>query len=145
MTTKYYPEKMKEWRIAHPTYSSEYMKTYVRKTPKKYNPEKEHEYYLKNKERKAINSKNWIKNNPERHKLLLKSRRHSLRAAGKFPKNEWIKKLVELHYKCQICFKSEPEVKITIDHIIPLKRGGTNDIDNLQPLCLSCNSRKRDK
>lgn len=29
-----------------------------------------------------------------------------------------------------------------IDHITPLKRGGTNDIHNLQLLCISCNCQK---
>lgn len=31
---------------------------------------------------------------------------------------------------------------ITIDRVVPLSRGGTNDILNLQPLCHSCNSQK---
>ena len=33
---------------------------------------------------------------------------------------------------------------ITIDHIMPKSRGGSNDLDNLQPMCSPCNSRKAD-
>lgn len=40
---------------------------------------------------------------------------------------------------CQIC---EAVDKLTIDHKLAVVNGGTNDIENLQLLCTSCNSRK---
>ncbi len=48
-------------------------------------------------------------------------------------------------YQCQSCGKTYKETQLTIDHIIPLARGGSNDISNLHTLCLTCNQRKRDK
>lgn len=43
------------------------------------------------------------------------------------------------NYACVVCGAKDD---ITVDHIIPLSRGGSNDFDNLQTLCRSCNSRK---
>jgi 5-methylcytosine-specific restriction enzyme A len=44
------------------------------------------------------------------------------------------------NYRCQSCEQSD---KLAIDHIIPLAKGGSNDISNLQTLCNSCNSQKK--
>ncbi len=43
--------------------------------------------------------------------------------------------------KCLRCGINE---KLTLDHIIPISKGGENKIFNLQTLCKSCNSIKRD-
>lgn len=47
-------------------------------------------------------------------------------------------------YQCQSCGKTTVEINLTIDHIIPLARGGQNDISNLQTLCFVCNQQKTD-
>jgi len=43
---------------------------------------------------------------------------------------------------CHYCGTTE---QLEIDHIIPLSRHGTNELDNLQILCRRCNGHKRDK
>lgn len=43
---------------------------------------------------------------------------------------------------CARCGATE---KLTIDHIIPMIRGGSDDLSNLQILCKRCNSSKRDR
>lgn len=48
-------------------------------------------------------------------------------------------------HQCQACGKKPPEVKLQVDHIIPLAKGGTNDISNLQTLCQGCNLAKGDR
>ncbi|MHC4413322.1 MAG: HNH endonuclease [Planctomycetota bacterium] len=40
---------------------------------------------------------------------------------------------------CKDCGTSDD---LTIDHIVPLSKDGTNDLNNLQVLCLSCNCTK---
>ncbi len=46
-----------------------------------------------------------------------------------------------------LCVHDSCEVHsdLTIDHIIPLSRGGTDDLSNLQFLCITHNSAKSDK
>jgi hypothetical protein len=44
-------------------------------------------------------------------------------------------------YVCLSCGTTEG---LSIDHIIPWSKGGSDRPDNLQTLCLPCNSRKRD-
>ena len=43
------------------------------------------------------------------------------------------------------CLSCGSKENISLDHIMPVTKGGLNDLDNLQPLCKSCNSRKATK
>jgi len=45
-------------------------------------------------------------------------------------------------YRCCECGASKEETSLEIDHIVPVAKGGTNDIDNLQTLCRECNRMK---
>ncbi len=103
--------------------------------------------YQQKKEYKAkavIRQTRYLREKPELRKL--KYIRDSLyfhfkrcKEAWKIDRIWWFEKLDRLWWKCQICWTTE---KITIDHIIPLSKWWMNTIDNLQPLCQSCNSRK---
>ena len=44
--------------------------------------------------------------------------------------------------KCGICGKFIPLNEFTIDHIVPISKGGTYDYDNLQCCCFKCNQLK---
>ena len=47
--------------------------------------------------------------------------------------------------RCEACGVSSKDTQIDVDHIVPRARGGSNDPTNLQALCRTCNSQKRDK
>ncbi|MCX6028283.1 MAG: HNH endonuclease signature motif containing protein [Chloroflexi bacterium] len=50
------------------------------------------------------------------------------------------------NYLCEYCHASEKwqYVRFTVDHIIPMKRGGLGISDNLALACFHCNRRKGD-
>lgn len=53
--------------------------------------------------------------------------------------HEWKALCREFGGRCVCCGSREP---LTKDHIVPTQAGGSNSIDNIQPLCDLCNARK---
>lgn len=69
------------------------------------------------------------------------------KAEGFFTLSEWELLKKQYGYTCAnpICGKKEPEIRLEPDHIIPISKGGSNYIENIQPLCRGCNSKKHTK
>ncbi|MBW3589525.1 MAG: HNH endonuclease [Actinobacteria bacterium] len=59
--------------------------------------------------------------------------------------NEKTRALVLQPKRCAQCGRTplEDGVKLQVDHIVPQEWGGTDDLENLQPLCEECNRGKK--
>jgi len=71
--------------------------------------------------------------------------RHKRRASkaqtgGSHTLAEWEARVIEFNYCCAYC--GEPVAKPEKDHVIPISKGGTSNIDNIVPACPHCNRTK---
>ena len=84
--------------------------------------------------------KRWKARNPERM-AHLKARRYARErgAEGSHTLKEWMELKKKHCFKCVHCKGFKP---LTKDHIIPLSEGGSDYMENIQPLCRNCNSKK---
>lgn len=114
-------ERVREWKSRNRKYCTNYNNNYDRKYPEK---------------RKHRDSRVRFK-----RKLIIKRELKS-----HYTLQEWGYLKQSYNHTCLRCNKREPEIKLTPDHIIPLtKEFSSNSIDNIQPLCVSCNSSKNNK
>ena len=129
---------------------------------------KRSEYYHLNKESEAANNKRWRDKNPHYVSPWKKNNKDRINATRRlwrannpdkvyaknhnrrikvtltpFPALEWKDRLDRFGDYCPYC--DTKGHKLTLDHVIPITLGGTNDIWNLVPCCISCNCSKNNK
>jgi len=144
-------ESGKQWKKDNPDKARAIQKRYRKKYPEKMN-EKSKKWARENPDKIRIRHKKYRQENPDKIKAINhKYRARKKNAEGSFTREEWEAKKKEFNYKCVDCGKSETElldktgIGLTIDHIIPLSKNGTNYISNIEPRCLVCNSSKNNK
>ena len=86
------------------------------------------------------NAKRWVKSNPEKVKAIKHNRRAE--SVGRLDPEKWKSRLDYYGGRCVYC---RTDKNITIEHRIPISRGGTNLASNLVPACSTCNCRKNNK
>jgi 5-methylcytosine-specific restriction endonuclease McrA len=130
----------KAWRDAHP----DKMRTYL----------KNWRLNASNKLKKSISFRAWALTHPNKMReyyrrwyiknqavLRVSQReRQVLYATSDFDSNSWQRILTYFGHCCAYCLrKDEP---LTMDHMVPISKGGSHTEDNVVPACKSCNSKK---
>jgi 5-methylcytosine-specific restriction endonuclease McrA len=136
---KEHPEKSRvtalRWRNKHLDEARQKWHEFIATKPAGWDAERKRQQYLEKHEKELEQAR--VKNS--------KRRAHILGNGGVITKEEWNWLKEFYSFTCLRCGKREPEIKLTLDHILPLSMGGKNVIENAQPLCQPCNSSKHNK
>jgi 5-methylcytosine-specific restriction endonuclease McrA len=108
-------ELNRQWKIANPDYMPEYLAKYL--------PE-----YMQKPEVK------------ERYRVQAHNRRNRL--VGELPKDCLSKLIRRYGEACMNPQCGGEDSILTIDHVVPVSKGGANTMENVQILCYTCNRRK---
>lgn len=129
---------------------NEYMAEYNKKNKEKISEYKK-QYYIKNKYWLAKDNRKRAQT-PEGKLSKKNSESRRRQRINKTPKedqptiSQWKNILKSQNYRCALCgCKFDEDTIPTMDHIVPLSRGGEHTSANIHALCASCNSGKRDR
>lgn len=157
-----HPERIREYnRRYRQNHPSKYQTRTQIRTQK--NRDYEKKYYQKHREEKIKRVKEYRENNPEKvyqsrkrwkdenkekyRQYHREERVRKMNARGSHTAEEWELLKKQVGYTCLRCKKKEPFLDLnypwlTEDHIVPLIKRGSDDMDNIQPLCIKCNDIK---
>lgn len=138
---KCHREHRKKKYIENPEWAKNYRKEYIKKNPEKVR-QTNRSYRRANPDRVRASNHIYRAKNRKAYSDSLKKRKSM--EVGSWSYKQW--GVLVWHYsptgKCLWCGRIR---KLTVDHVIPISKNGPNTIDNLQPLCGSCNCTKKEK
>jgi hypothetical protein len=145
-----HPDKKREtsrkWRDTHREHHREVQRLYRIRHPERATNNKPGYYqarYQKDKERLRERARLRGRRDPVARKIHKRNYDARKRGAeGTFTRSQW---QALCGWFGSICLGCGANAKLEVDHVVPLSRGGTNWIQNLQPLCRTCNASKRAK
>lgn len=100
------------------------------------------ERYVAEREKRLLYASEYGKARPHVGHAASARRKARVVAAGGpgVSSSDWLALCIRHDNRCYYCQQRKP---LTMDHVVPLSRGGQHSIGNLLPACSSCNSSKR--
>lgn len=100
--------------------------------------------YQENAKRYKQSGRLWALANPEKRRLNHQRRRARKNGSeGSYTLEEWRTLCLQYDNKC--LYPGCERTDLQADHIVPISKGGSSDISNIQPLCAHHNQSKKDK
>jgi 5-methylcytosine-specific restriction endonuclease McrA len=103
------------------------------------------DYYERNREEVISRSKKWAEENTEKVSAAKANNRRRRRVAKNAGKGHFTVEEFDAlcsAYGCACLSCGATDRVLEADHVVPLTRGGSDEISNIQPLCGECNRRK---
>lgn len=106
-------------------------------------PRDEAARYLREREHRLAYAAKYQRANPQVPQRAKRKRKARIAGAGLFTvtARDWARTIAR-YDGCAYC---GGHGRMSMDHVVPISRGGRHSIGNLVPACINCNSSKRDR
>jgi 5-methylcytosine-specific restriction enzyme A len=79
---------------------------------------------------------------PYAYDLDLKDLKRERQKARELRQSQWWKRQCAKS-RCHYCYRQTPAAELTMDHLVPVARGGRSTKGNVVPACKPCNTKKQ--